>query len=505
MGCHASKPKRGRSPKKSERRNSLENPSDVQAEVITEVSSFKVTKSALVGENEGSIFAEYELVGAPIGKGEFGEVRKAIHRKTKITRAVKVIYKQHDPKEEEKLINEVNILRSLDHPNIMEVLEFYQDDDYFFIVSDFYDGGELYDRVQFGNSLSEKDAARAMKQILSAIYYCHERNIVHRDLKLENIVYESKSEDAILKIIDFGNSKFMSTPSTLKHHYGTVYYVAPEVLKGAYTEKCDVWSCGVILYMLLSGKPPFDGPDDETIEKRVMTGTYNFHDEKWKEVSPDAKIFIQRMMNLDVNKRYSAEQCLDDPWFQRMFADQEVNKPLALTALKNLKSFRPKRKLQEATWIFLVTYMSAQDVDAEAFKMFQALDRDNDGQITREELVEACKMITNSQEEAEKEAEAIMKAIDSDNSGGIDYTEFVLRNVNRQKLLSKENLEAAFKILDSDDNGYLEVDEIKAIFKNDDEQDVQENVWKDLIKEVDANADGKICLADFKQMMINLL
>jgi len=353
-------------------------------------------------------------------------------------------------------------------------------------------------------SFSEKQAALTMKQILSAVFYCHQHNIVHRDLKPENILYESKKEDALLKIIDFGTSKQFEANSKMNQKFGTAYYIAPEVLKRKYNEKCDIWSCGVILYILLCGYPPFNGADDKAIMEKVSAGKYDFHHEEWKGVTPEAKKFIEKMMEIDVNKRYSAEQALNDPWIKKMCGATEVDRPLAISALKNLKSFRAEKKLQEATWVFLVTYMSTREEKAELLKTFQALDLNGDGQLTREELIEGYKKFMSS-EEAEKEVDTILKAVDANGSGALDYSEFVMATINRQKLLSKERLEATFKMFDKDGSGYLEIDEIKAIFNPNGTQVIADSVWLDLIKEVDPNSDGKISLSEFKEMMMKLV
>jgi len=283
---------------------------------------------------------------------------------------------------------------------------------------------------------------------------------------------------------------------------GTAYYIAPEVIKGEYNEKCDVWSCGVILYILLCGYPPFNGDDDQTIMDKIAIGEYDFHSVEWKGVSEDAKKFIRRLMEIDVAQRYSAAQALDDPWLKEVLGQQEIDEPLAMSALKNLKSFRAERKLQEATWMFLVTYMSTREEKAELLKTFQALDENGDGQLSTDELVKGYRKIMGDAE-AEAEVEAIMKVVDVNGSGYIDYTEFVMATINRQKLLSKDKLESAFKMFDKDGSGFLEIDEIKAIFGG--QRNIDEKVWEDLIKEVDANGDGKISLNEFEDMMMKLL
>ena len=184
------------------------------------------------------------------------------------------------------------MLKAVDHPNILKLYEFYQDSKNYYLVTEFCTGGELFDRITDKGSFTEAMAAHYMDQILNAIFYCHSKGIVHRDLKPENFVLDSPAEDAILKVIDFGTSSFFTEGETLKKKYGTPYYIAPEVLKKNYNQKCDLWSCGVNLYILLCGFPPFHGNTDEDIMKRVKKGIFSFPSPEWDQVSEEGKNLI---------------------------------------------------------------------------------------------------------------------------------------------------------------------------------------------------------------------
>jgi len=383
-------------------------------------------------------------------------------------------------------------------------VEFYQDEKHFYIVSEFYNGGELFEKITTMKSFSEKQAANTMKQILSAVNYCHQAKIVHRDLKPENILYESKRDDSLLKVIDFGTSRYYEPATKMNQKFGTPYYIAPEVLRRKYTEKCDVWSCGVILYILLCGYPPFNGENDKIIMDRVAAGKYDFNHAEWSDISDEAKKLIRRMMEYDPNQRCSAEQALNDPWFKATLGETSLDRPLAITALTNLKQFRAQKKLQEATWVFLVSYLATKEEKNQLLKTFQALDLNGDGQLSRDELIIGYEKIMGS-EDAEREVEAIMKAVDSNGSGCIDYTEFVMATISRHNMLSKERLEAAFKMFDKDGNGYLTADELKEIFNPGNQREIDDNVWVELIREVDTNGDGKLSYKEFKEMMLKLI
>jgi calcium-dependent protein kinase len=222
----------------------------------------KMTPGMFVGGKEGRISDTYSL-GKKLGDGAFGCVRVAKHKLTGIIRAVKTIDKTsvEQSNDRDRLLSEVAVLKMLDHPNIMKLYEFYEDSKHYHLVMELYTGGELFDKVLELSHFSESLAADVMKQVLSGVTYCHKHQIVHRDLKPENLLLESKEKNAQIKIIDFGTSKVFAGEGGKKMNQklGTPYYVAPEVLKRKYDEKCDVWSCGVILYILLVGYPPFAG------------------------------------------------------------------------------------------------------------------------------------------------------------------------------------------------------------------------------------------------------
>lgn len=206
-------------------------------------------------------------------------------KKTKEVRAVKIIDKERmDEQERVRLKYEVEILKNLYHANIVRIYEVYENETTIFIVTELCEGKELFEEISSRKKFNEKEAAIVTKQILQAIAYCHDQKICHRDLKPENILIDTANNGAI-KIIDFGTSQVMRNNAKMHQVYGTAYYIAPEVLKGNYTEKCDLWSIGVIVYIMLSGKPPFPGKTDEAIIERVKEGTYQLSDKEWANIT----------------------------------------------------------------------------------------------------------------------------------------------------------------------------------------------------------------------------
>ncbi|CAD8109050.1 unnamed protein product [Paramecium sonneborni] len=450
----------------------------------------------ITSEKLGRITKDYTLLNPPLGSGAYGEVRKAIHKSTNLMKAVKIIHKSQTSKEEqERLMNEVNMLQKLDHPNIIKIYEFYQDERFFYIVTELCTGGELFDKIRQEGSFSEKKAADIMKQILSAINYCHDEKIVHRDLKPENLLYESEKENSMLKIIDFGTSKEFVPNQKLNQKLGTPYYIAPEVLKKKYDEKCDIWSCGVILYILLCGYPPFDGKTEEKIMEKVSKGAYSFETQEWEEVSKEAKDFIRKMLQIEPNKRYSAQQALNDPWIKKFTNPTQFDKPLMTKVLTNMRKFTEQQKLQEAVFKFIVNQLATKEEKAELLKIFQCLDTNQDGKLSKEELLVGYSKIMKPIEAAE-EVNRIFQQVDKNNSGSIDYTEFVIATIDRQQLLSKQRLQVTFRMFDKDKSGSITIDELKEIFSG-----IPEDMWKQVVKEFDSNSDGQISLEEFFTMM----
>lgn len=222
----------------------------------------------------------------------------------------------------ETLKREVELLSQVDHPHIIKLYDVFEDDTNIHLVTELCTGGELYDRVVEKTQspeghFSEYDAARIIRNILDAIAYCHNvKQIVHRDLKPENFLLLNERDDAPVKIIDFGLSK-NATSGVMTSRVGTVYYVAPEVLTEDYTSKCDIWSIGVIAYVLLCGYPPFYAANERLTLKLVLEGKVEFPPSSWEEISNEAKDFIKKLLERNPKRRPTASEALKDPWLQQ--------------------------------------------------------------------------------------------------------------------------------------------------------------------------------------------
>lgn len=221
--------------------------------------------------------------------------------------------------------------------------------------------------------------------MLSCVNYCHKNNIVHRDLKPENILLEPSKEFDQIKIIDFGTSLVYDPEKQLDEKLGTPYYIAPEVLNKSYNSKCDIWSVGVIVYILLSGQPPFNGSDDKEIMKKVREGKVHFDGPQWQKISTEAKNFIKRLLTYDPEKRPDAEQAMTDPWLQKN-SHVKVESALIVGALENLKGFKADQTLKAATYAFIAGQLITKQEKDDLARVFKAFDTNGDGKLSMEEV-----------------------------------------------------------------------------------------------------------------------
>ncbi|KAF8817737.1 calcium-dependent protein kinase CDPK3, partial [Cardiosporidium cionae] len=246
----------------------------IDSSTIVEKDSFKISPGMYITHKQGHLRDRYQKI-KKLGTGAYGEVILCRDRITKSERAIKIIKKSSISTNVSpgSLIAEVEVLKRLDHPNIMKLYDFFEDRKQYFLVSEVYWGGELFDEIINRQKFLESDAANIMRQILSGCTYLHQHQIVHRDIKPENLLLDRKARDSLIKIVDFGLSAFFQGGGRkMRDRLGTAYYIAPEVLRKKYDEKCDIWSCGVILYILLCGYPPFSGHSDQEILRRVEKG-----------------------------------------------------------------------------------------------------------------------------------------------------------------------------------------------------------------------------------------
>jgi len=467
---------------------------------LTKVEDLKIKPETFVQCLHVPFPQRYKVL-TQLGSGSFGKVYKVQHLASKQLRAVKAIEKRISLKQrsQDLFFSEVEILRKLDHPNILSIYEVLEDDKYYYVVSELCEGGELFTYITARKRLDESLAACVMRQILSAVAYCHDHKVVHRDLKPENLLLDAFSStpqaEVHIKLIDFGTSCFYEDNQVLKKVLGTPFYIAPEVLKGSYDEKCDVWSCGVIMFILLCGFPPFAGPNDQAIMRKVSSGQFSFAHRNWHNVSSRAKDLITRMLSMDRRVRPSALECLQAPWLQTQSASQpHCDLDLALV---QLHSFTKVQHLRLAVLSFLTSQHLQKDCELQLAQTFRAIDKDGDGKLSREELLAA--YAGQSLGNAETIVDKVLQEVDSDGSGFIDYTEFLVACADQENILCKANLRAAFDAFDLDHSGKISASELRAMLGAG--TDVSPEIWSQLISQADRNGDGEIEYSEFVAMM----
>jgi calcium-dependent protein kinase len=262
----------------------------------------------LVSENKEEIM-KYYIPLETIGQGSYGKVFKVRHRVTGKTYAIKMVKKK-----DTKILNEIKILRKLDHPNIMKVYEYFSSEYCWYFVEEYVAGGDLYEQICNLQYYNEVTASTIMKQIFSFVSYLHQMNIVHRDIKPKNMMVSNKKDEIEIKLVDFGTATIFSRKKPLTNRVGTPIYMAPEVLKGNYFNECDLWSCGVILYILLGGNPPFDGKNPQEIYSKIEKSEVKLKGSEWNNVSEEAKDLIIKLLEKNVSKRITAQEALKHPF-----------------------------------------------------------------------------------------------------------------------------------------------------------------------------------------------
>ena len=507
MGAKGTKTMKNRDLQEIGNKANRENPNE-----FVSSTTINLTNDIIVSQSKADPGLDYKKLNF-LGEGSFAAVYRVQNRITDAVRAMKVINKSStcSAEDDKEIFNEINILRTMDHPNILKIFEFYSNRESYSIVTELCSGGELFQEIVDKGPFTETYSAYVMYQIFSAINYCHKMNIIHRDLKPENIliVDRDKNNYPRIKICDFGTSKMVEKGAVQKKLVGSSYYIAPEVLKKRYNEKCDIWSCGVILYILLSARPPFGGDSDSEIMERVALGKYDIESKPFNKISKSAIDLIQKLLLMDVNKRISAEDALNHPWFKENKAKELYNQIKDENTLKklinNLKNYKSDSVIQETALAYLVhNFPQMKDV-VNACKLFNQIDTSGDGKITQAELLKGLQKKIKS-DTLEEDVSKIYKNIDMDNNGYIEYEEFVRAAVSKERFLSENILKYAFRYFDKDGSGEITFDEIEEVFKQSiaDKNKVHESLKK-IVSEVDINGDGVISFDEFSTVMKKML
>ena len=409
---------------------------------------------------------------------------KATFNSTGQLRFVKVVRKAGltDPAR----LTEVNILRNLDHPNVLRLLEVLDDPVNFYLCSEYVEGSPLLSFVSSRNLMSEATIAEIMYQVLSAVAYCHSKRVVHRDIRPEHIYVHQERDRWDLKVSDFGSAGILDPRHKLTGVLGSTLFLAPEVVKGNYDEKCDLWSCGILMYLLLTGTFPYAGESEKEVLKEMMSGRAEV---KIAGVSNEAAVMLASLLTKDPKTRLSAPEALQHYWIL-----SRVNHTTDLSpVLHNLQQFSARSQFRDALLTYLTTRVTSNS-DIEALNSaFRQFDKNSDGIISLTELQTASSQILT-----ESEVQSVLSQLDSNQDHRISYTEFLRAAQDHRKLLSRRNLEQAFRSMDVDQDGVLSVSELKEAMPGlwSDAQ------WSELLKEADTDGDGVINMKEFTTLLL---
>ncbi|KAG6520436.1 hypothetical protein ZIOFF_017492 [Zingiber officinale] len=435
------------------------------------------------GRNIGS---RYKL-GQELGRGEFGVTYLCTDTATGERFACKSISKKklRTAVDVEDVRREVEIMRHLpNHPHVVSLKDTYEDDAAVHLVMELCEGGELFDRIVARGHYTERAAAGIMRTIIEVIQECHKNGVMHRDLKPENFLFGNKRENAPLKTIDFGLSVFFRPGERFNEIVGSPYYMAPEVLKRNYGPEVDVWSAGVILYILLCGVPPFWAETEQGVAQAILRSNVDFKREPWPKVSDSAKDLVRHMLEPDPKKRLTAQQVLDHTWLQNASRAPNVN--LGETVRARMQQFSGMNKLKKKALRIVAEYLSVEEV-ADIKEMFEKLDINQNGKITFEELKLGLHKLGH--QISDSDVQILMEAADVDGSGTLNYGEFAALSIHLRKIGNDEHLHKAFSHFDQNKSGYIEIEELSDSLV-DDLGPNREEVINAIIQDVDTDKVG---------------
>ncbi|CAK9103326.1 unnamed protein product [Durusdinium trenchii] len=419
-------------------------------------------------------------------------------------RAIKKVPKRRVSNSTESFLAEVEVLKELDHPNICKLYEVFEDADNIFLVMELCRGGELFDRITQGELGGEAQVAKLIQQLAHAVRYCHDRGIIHRDIKPENILFVSPEPDAPAKLIDFGIACHFKQTEHRRDEKGTEAYLAPEVKdNSSYTEKCDLWSLGVLLYAMLSGSLPFKSA------AAARSGDFSLEAEEWQQISSEAKDLIRHLLVVEPCERLSAAKVLEHPWVTASLEEEAV--PVKVQV--RLRRYQSTSYFRRILLLVVARQLGANDLP-EIYKTFKAMDTNGDGSLSLEEFQ---KCLSNGSGSPSPEAHAtpeageadelseLFEALDADGSGAIDYSEFMAAAIDRKIFFREELCLQVFAALDRDSSGTISIQELFQLLKAADPEDLLGNELRDEVMELldryDTDRDGELSFREFRALL----
>ena len=463
--------------------------------------------SVLIGKGSGNPVDKYKIEEL-IGKGEFSLVYRATLKSNGESRAFKVIKKdEKNFKQSQELIQEIKLLEETDNPYIVKMYEFYDCPRAICLINEYLKGGSIYDKLKKEKKFSEFNTAIIIFQVLSALSFCHSHKIIHRNLNLTNILIDIKDPHFThIKIIDFSTSAKMVKGSEMEESKSNIKFTAPEVLKGKYNETRDIWSVGVIMYILLTGIYPFDGKDILKIKAEIELCNVNYNNENLKKCSNECIDLLKELLNKDKN-RISAQNAIKHIWFKNLNIKERLTfLPFEKIkkVLEQIMKFKPKKTLQKLCLAYLVRNFNDESVN-DASNLYLQIDYNNDGSIDENEFVMHLKEIIEKTGEKIDESylKKVFENIDIDKSGTVEYSEFVAAGVKKELILKEQNLRESFDFFDKNKNGLINFEDLRVVFMK--FKGFSQDEFNSIVSDVDADENNEIDFEEYKNVMNNIM
>ena len=462
-----------------------------------------IEHNPLISQFKSDPFIYYSIIKT-LGEGTYAKVYLVKQKSTEAIRAMKEIQRNQEEDVEDLIINEINILMKLDHPNIVKIFEFYVSKSTYYLITEYCSEGSLYDFINNNKGpFTEIQTSYIMHQLFSAVNYCHKMKVIHRDIKPENILINKNDNGfATIKLCDFGTSLRFNRGDIQNEIVGSIYYIAPEVLKKKYDNKCDLWSCGVIMYILLTGCPPFAGKDNQTIMKKILSGFYDTT--RLKKRCKACVDLISKLLVIDINARIRADAALNHKWF-KIYKSKEIKNDIDDPAIiekfiNNLKNYQKSdNNIIEYALAYLIhNHPELEEVDL-ACKIFARIDKKGNGKITKEELYEGLSSFYQSYTLKED----VNKIFG--NKKYIDYEEFIRAGIDKKIFLTMDSLKFAFNYFDKNGHGEITPDDISSIFSEGNLSKKEIEKAKKMIKEANKSKSEIIKFPDFCEIMKSFL
>jgi calcium-dependent protein kinase len=486
---------------------------DVETSALDRRGEFNINFKSLLPERfEVDVTSRYELDRMQIGEGGYGKVYVAVDKEFNNRRvAVKKVTKRSssgpsNQEQDEALKREIAVMKELDHPNICKLFGTFERGNTMFFIMELCEGGEVFDRIIESGKISEKFTAQIIEQVVDALAYVHGRGIAHRDLKPENIVFCSKDRsDQSIKVIDWGLAMcFTGTPMTSA--VGSFTYAAPEVILSrnikAYTAACDLWSLGVLTYVMLCGKPPFWGSEANHL-RNARHERYPITGAPWDTMNPQAIDFVKVLIKADPNKRMAIDALVQHEWLNTN--ESRASAETTAGVFGNLKQFSNANTFSKMCITAVARHLDHKDLKG-IHQVFRDIDVNGDGVLCSEEIGNGFRRIFGENSEEAKKIDSIFKSLDLDGSNSIDYTEFCAAGLGQRATTQDDVTWAAFKTFDIDNSGFVERSDINELLDRADVRDawsseVCQEVAMEIVAKFDKDGDGKICFEDWKKLM----